>query len=161
MSFIKRLYGWTVRKLVTLTENWSELNSHDPWRNSSMGDLRADSPNGIRLFDLATIHLQDHGYYVRLYRNGNLMVVFNSWIKYKTHSRPGAIGFEVGWNSVYEASEKELIWCFGFKTYESLHAGDHGTGPPRIIGNVHDPFCLDRILLKTREHFRGLRKDPN
>lgn len=156
MDALKRLYNWLNTKWILFKGRWEEANSLDPWRDSSMGDLRAGAPEGIRLFDLAAIHLKDHGYYVRLYRNGNLMVVFNSWAKYKFHSRPGAIGFEIGWDSIYEASEKELVWCFGFRTYESLHAGDHGTNPPRIVGNINDPFCLDRILEKTNEHFRGL-----
>ena len=137
-------------------EVMDEANSLDPWRDSSFGDIRAKKKEGIGLFDLTILHLRDHGYYARVYRNGHLLVVFDSWIKYKLHNRADAIGFEVGWNStqtvyVTPADEAEIVWCFGFATKNSLHARDFAY--PRIVGNVKDPFCIDRILETVNDHY--------
>lgn len=134
--------------------SYEEADSVDPWRNTPWG--REQAPTGIRLLDLAIIHLQDHGYRVRSYRNNNMIVVFNGWWQYFTHNRVGTIAFEYGRSSIFSRSGPNThIWHYGFGKKWALHAGtdSHPSDSPRVLCETSDPFCLDRILEKTNEYY--------
>jgi hypothetical protein len=147
---------WIKKAIRWALETYEEADSIDPWRGE-----HAINPTGIRLFDLAAIHLQDSGYYPRLYRSGNMMVVYKSRWKRLLDRRVGAVAFEIGrdtiwWNPIDPlSSENGNIWSWGFGKANSLHAGS-STLPcekPHVICKVSDPFALDRILEAANEYY--------
>ena len=147
---------WLKKAVRWVLDTYEEADSVDPWR----GD-HAHSPSGIRLFDLSAIHLQDNGYYPRLYRGGNMMVVYTSRWKRFFDKRVGSVAFEIGrdtiwWNPIDPFnSEVGNIWTWGFGKANSLHAGSSSLSceKPRVICKTSDPFALDRILEATNEYY--------
>lgn len=144
---------WLKKTARWIFNTFEEADSIDPWRSE-----HAVNPEGIRLFDVTAIHLQDHGYFPRLYRSGNMMVVYRTRWARILDRRVGALAFEIGkgWpSSVYNKSTDEQIWSFGFGKPWSVHAGT-SVKPrerPKIICDVSDPFALDRILEATNEFY--------
>lgn len=148
------MINWFKRKITWFLDTWEEADSVDPWRSKPWNDHWY--PSGIRLFDLASLHLKDHGYHVRLYRNSNMMVVFKSRWRYFLDNRVGSIAFEVG-RADYKNDRFTQVWYFGFGKKYALHAGTSVSGmeKPDLLCEVTDPFCMNRILEKTNEYYRS------
>ena len=157
MRFFKNLKASLKYKLNQWYWYWDEI--EDETHNHDKKYWREPQTEGIRFFDLVKIHLKDHGYHTRLYRDANLIIVFDSWIRYFFDSRPGMIAFEVGYDPTRpQASIKEhnAVWAFGFKTPGGLYASSADECyAPRVVCKMTDLDCLDRILKEVTQHFEG------
>lgn len=138
-----------------IADTYEEADSIDPWRGESL-----DTPNGIRLFDLAALHLEDHGYYPRLYRNGDLIVVYNRRWKRLLDKRVGSIAFEISRplglmpiNNEKSVFRDDVICYFEFGQPRAMYAGS-SSKRPGVVCDVNDPFAIDRILEVTNKHYQ-------
>ena len=148
-EFIKKTLRW-------IYDTYEEADSVDPWP-SKPGDL---NPRGVRLFNLVAIHLQDHGYYPRLYRNNNMMVVYKSRWRRLIDKRVGSVAFEIGskgsWWPIYN-NKTTSVWSWGFGKAWALHAGSSVSDDERpcVVCEISDPFAINLILKKVDEYYKN------
>lgn len=122
-----------------------------------LGTISKSVEKGIRLFDLAQINLRDNGYYARLHYDSNMIIVFNSYFNYLRNDYIGTIAFKVGsdnFSFINKNANGKLVWTFKFSNnyYNDITIKDR----PKILCEIVDPYCLDHILTKVSNHYKGI-----
>lgn len=150
----------------------------DPW------DIPTFQPGpptqtGVRLFDLAQVYLEDHGYNAKIHKEAYVLTAYNSRIRHFLNNRDNVLAFSIGrqvglytYPVLTNCERFNLIWTFRLqqaylpiKGYNPLSGEtpeiilcpyfdvlDH-----RILCEVADPNCLDHILKETKRHYDSLQ----
>lgn len=151
----------------------------DPW---DVPTFQPDPPTltGVRLFNLAQVHLEDHNFKAKIHKEAYVLTVYNSRIRHFLGNRNNILAFSIGrqvglysYPALTSCERFNLIWTFKLQQayfpiegYHSPLLGDTSevTLWPyfdvldhRVLCEVADPNCLDHILKETKRHYDSLQ----